>query len=435
VIPQNMPWSKEIELAILSLCAVGTNQEAVQEICSLVKPEHFYSDKHKLIFEAIRSMVEEGTVIDMPKLCERITASGLMEKCGGPVFMESLTDFGNCSADYHGDCCILKRYAMLRGMIKAGMAIIARASLATDDPADIAEGTIKFLRELESDLLSDHSTAAERDNAIEMAASLESQSRAVVVTGIEKLDAELGGFRSGELVIIGAETGVGKTVFARQIRRAACKRGIHGLYCSGEMDGEQLSAREAASRTGIPLRKFRNPWEMEKTDFNLVLDFAAGECDKCSVLSGNLSVSRVTSAAMEIRRRKNLGFMMVDYDELVDAPGKTEFEKQNTVARACKSVAMGNHIPVFLLSQVRKLQQGERADKPSRHRLFGGSAKANDASTILFIDRPFVRDLEGDQTQAKIYILKNRNGSIGHIDCLFNISTMRFAAIETTQIP
>jgi len=324
---------------------------------------------------------------------------------------------------------------MLRGEVRAGMAMVERALLATDDPADIAQGTIGFLQQLEGELLSDHSTVLERDSAIGMAAFLETQTRAIVVTGIDNLDAELGGFRAGELVIIGAETGVGKTICARQIRRESCKRGIHGLYCSGEMDGEQLSMREAASRTGIPLRKFRNPWEMQRDDFNRVLDFASGECDKCAVLSGNLSVSRINSAASEIKRRGNLGFLMVDYDELVEAPGKTDFEKQNAVARACKSIAMGSHIPVFLLSQLRKLQAGERSDKPNRHRLFGGSAKANDASTILFIDRPFVRDLQGDETEATIFIIKNRNGNMGNIKCRFVISRMRFVEDTEELIP
>lgn len=429
-----MPWSKEIEKAILCFCMTTESQDAIKEVVSSVRPDYFYSQSHKIIFRSISDMVETGSAVDMPKVFENLSSDGHIEEAGGFEFISSLTDFGNSSVDYQGDCTLLKKYAMLRGIIKAGIATVNRAMLGMDAPEEISRSSIEFMQQLENELLADTSTTLERDNAVSMVSKLEKQSRATVMSGIPKLDSDLGGFRAGELIIIAAETGVGKTVFARQIRRETCSRGIHGLYCSGEMDGEQLSMREAAGRTGISQHKFRNPWEIHPEEFTKIMDYAACECDKCSVLSGNLTVSRINRATSAIKRKGTLGFIMVDYDELVDAPGKTDFEKQNAVARACKALAMANAVPVFLLSQLRKLQAGEKAEKPSRHRLFGGSAKANDASTILFIDRPYVRNLEGDDTESKVYIIKNRNGAVGHVPCRFNIARMRFTEDTTAQL-
>ena len=429
----NLPWSKELELAVLCHCLL--NPESVEEIIHLLKPEHFYSEAHRAIFSNIVGMAEAKRSIDLPNLLERLQAGENIELAGGYSYVASLADFSNCSIDYHGDCMIIKRYAMLRAMTKAFVSGQVRAMQGTDDPADISRGTIKFLQQLELELLSDSSTKTERDNAVEMCASLETASRAVAVTGIQRLDDDLGGFRAGELIVIAAESGVGKTVAARQIRRESCIRGVHGLYCSGEMDGEQLSEREAAARTGISLHKIRNPWKMQKQDFGRVLDFASMECDKCAVLSANLSVSRITAAANEMRRRGHLGFLIVDYDELVDAAGSTELEKQNNVVRGCKALAMSHHVPVVLLSQLRKIQQGEKADKPSIHRLYGGGGKVKNASTILFIDRPYVRNLSGDETASTIYLIKNRNGKVGQLACRFNITRMRFTEDEGFQVP
>jgi replicative DNA helicase len=428
-----LPWSKELEIAVLCECVI--NPGSAEEICQLLKPEHFYSEAHKVIFRRIVDLGKKGQSVDMPNLWERLRAEGEIEKAGGDVYVASLTDFANSSVDYHSDCMILKRYAMRRALAKTGLALHQRAMAALDDPGEISQGVIGQLQQLGAELLSDSSTTSERDNALEMRASLETASPSRVVTGIPKLDEDLGGFRAGELITVAAETGVGKTVFARQIRRESCARGVHGLYCSGEMNGEQLSAREAAARTGIPQSKFRNPWKMERDELRRVLDFASMECDKCALLSANLSVSRITSAALEIRRRGCLGFIVIDYDELVEGHGATELEKQTSVVRTSKSLAMSLKVPVILLSQLRKLQQGERADKPLIDRMYGAGAKKKDSSSILFIDRPSVRNLEGDEAAATIFVVKNREGKVGHLPCQFQISRMQFHADEGGAIP
>ena len=117
---------------------------------------------------------------------------------------------------------------------------------------------------------------------------------------------------------------------------------------------------------------------------------------------------------------------MLDYDELIDVPGKDEWEQQKTLTRAAKSLAIELDCVCILISQLRKPLASEDRAKPRLQSLYGSGAKAKHASIVLYVDRPFVRDLEGDETAAKIFILKSRDGQVGYADCLFNVKTLCF---------
>ena len=158
----NMPWSKEIEKAVLCFCGIGENQDAIKEITSSLRPEYFYADANKVIFEAICSMVNSGRAVDMPNLSEYLTSSDSIERAGGYEYITGLTDFSNSSVDYLGDCQTIKKYAMLRGIAKACLATFHRAVLASDSPEEISQSTINFLQRLEAELLSDTSRTYEQ---------------------------------------------------------------------------------------------------------------------------------------------------------------------------------------------------------------------------------------------------------------------------------
>ena len=158
----NMPWSKEIEKAVLCFCGIGENQDAIKEITSSLRPEYFYADANKVIFEAICSMVNSGRAVDMPNLSEYLTSSDSIERAGGYEYITGLTDFSNSSVDYLGDCQTIKKYAMLRGIAKTCLATFHRAVLASDSPEEISQSTINFLQRLEAELLSDTSRTYEQ---------------------------------------------------------------------------------------------------------------------------------------------------------------------------------------------------------------------------------------------------------------------------------
>ena len=102
------------------------------------------------------------------------------------------------------------------------------------------------------------------------------------------------------------------------------------------------------------------------------------------------------------------------------------FEQQRYIVRASKSLAMELACPAIVISQLRKSLQGEDRKKPTLQRLYGSGAKAKHSSTVIYVDRPYVQELAGDETEARIVVAKNRDGKVGAIEARFNVRTLRF---------
>jgi replicative DNA helicase len=127
-----------------------------------------------------------------------------------------------------------------------------------------------------------------------------------------------------------------------------------------------------------------------------------------------------------MKRSTGLDLLILDYDELIEAEGTTEFDQQRVIARTAKSLAIELKCVVILISQLRKATSREDAGKPTLQRLYGNAAKQKFASFIILADRPYVRKLDGDEKQAELQLLKSRDGKTGRIKATFNVKSLRF---------
>ena len=118
----------------------------------------------------------------------------------------------------------------------------------------------------------------------------------------------------------------------------------------------------------------------------------------------------------------------------MQAEGNTETEQQRIIARAAKSLAIELKCAVILISQLRKATQGEDAGKPTLQRLYGSTAKQKFASFVILADRPYVRELVGDEKEAELQLLKSRDGKTGRIKATFNIKSLRFEEEHTATV-
>jgi replicative DNA helicase len=87
-------------------------------------------------------------------------------------------------------------------------------------------------------------------------------------------------------------------------------------------------------------------------------------------------------------------------------------------------------MPIILISQLKKPTDKEDRAKPTISRLYGSGSKIKTASIILYADRPYVQDLQGDEKKARIVILKNRDGKVGSVECVFNVRTLEFEMVR-----
>jgi len=231
-----MPQNIEAEQALLS--AMIWNQDALQECLIELAPEDFYSPANRIIFNAIKRMFDEGRPIDIITLADVLKSEGNLEKAGGPEHLVGLSE--NYVADvWPNHIEMLRRDAILRSMIKASASISALAYNAPEDTKEVIDRAEQMLFEVTgrsvrssydilSNIMSDYFVSLE-----EM--SKNKGMRQGIYTGYPDIDRNLLGLRPGQMVVIGARPGVGKTSFALNIAVNAAQAGASVAFFSMEM--------------------------------------------------------------------------------------------------------------------------------------------------------------------------------------------------------
>ncbi len=187
-----------------------------------------------------------------------------------------------------------------------------------------------------------------------------------------------------------------------------------------------LKRRELAAAANVQPGKMRRDDLLTSDDRRALLEAASNECKVCKILDGELALARIRRAARKMNKQAGLDLLVLDYDELIDAPGKDEFDQQRNLVRGAKSLGMELRCAVILISQLRKPLSGEDATRPTLQRIYGSGSKTKHASVVILADRQYVRELQGDETEAQLFVLKNRDGRTGRIKATFDIRKLRF---------
>jgi len=380
-----------------------------------------------MIATSMLALHEAGTRPDLLAVHDDLVQNNEIEKAGGVAYVASLLDGIALQSDVLYVLRGLRRMASFRQAVHLAENIRQLAMEQAGRAESLLDSAVEKFSSLARDLESTEDDGTPYfDSAKEALSVAREGARLKIFTDIDKLDQWTGGFREGELVVLTAETGTGKSLLAAQIRARACRDNYHALFCSGEMSKAHLASRELATVSGVTPIKMRRDDLLTDEDFEALVNAASHQCKKCRILDGELSLSRIRRAARKMKGRSGLELLILDYDELIEAEGKTEFEQQRVIARTAKSLAIELKSAVILISQLRKTTAGEDAGKPTLQRLYGNAAKQKFASFIILADRPYVRELVGDEKEAELQLLKSRDGKTGRIKATFNIKSLRF---------
>ena len=420
-----LPHSQELEKAILGAILAGHKQRA--ELIDMLRTEDFFNEWHRRIFKVVLELQSEGQSADLLAVHDLLERGAALEGVGGIAYLASLGDGLPLGSDMLQSARNLRNKAVYRQAIRAASAIEQLAFEQAETPAQFLDDAIERLSTLAREIESSQDDGVTHFDAARRALmELDEDAGPKIFSDVYKLDKIIGGFRRGELVILTAETGSGKTLLAQQIRARACRDGFHSLFCSGEMFASHLKRRELAAVANVPALKMRPEDRLTAEDRQALLEAAAHECKRCRLLDGELEISRIRRASRKMKKQFGLDLLILDYDELIEAPGKTELEQQTNLVRKAKSIGMELSCPVILISQLRKPLSGEDAARPTLARIYGSGSKTKHASFVILADRPFVRELQGDEKEAQLFILKARDSQTGRIKATFNIRKLRF---------
>ena len=437
-----LPQNIEAEQSVLAACLL--NHEVTEEAVMRIKPENFFRPAHRIIFEAIQGLVNRRIPVDPISLADTLKAQGQLDAVGGRAYLAELADntFSLTSWERHVD--IVKRQAILRELVYASAQINALAYDAPDDVNEVVEEAEKMLLNVTEKRVS--STFRKMDElvneAYEQITILSNQKNHMVgvPTGFKDVDDLIHGFRGGDLVILAARPGVGKTSFALNLATNAAKAGVAVTFFSLEMGAEQLVQRILCSEARVSLSKLRSgliaegDWGAlaEHSGKLSQLDFYIDDAPGLTILEARAKARRELHGIKEGQK----GLIVVDYLQLMQpSPGaknKSTNDQVGEISRGLKILAKEMNMPVIALSQLsRAVEQRGKDKRPMLSDLRDSGSIEQDADIVMFIDRS-MNEIEAesesrpDLGMAKLIVAKHRNGATRDIDLAFNPEFTKF---------
>lgn len=421
----SLPTSVEAERSILG--GILLDNRAWSQAAQSLSSEDFSLDSHRRIYRRIVEMAASNTPIDLVTMVEELRRRRELEAVGDAGYVASLVDGVPDRPSIEHYVKIVKEKAQLRGLIFAAKAAIARA-MDGEKPTDIAGGLLETILDVEAQAQKSHAITP-RDFMPEVLRELELQAQAGglvgLPTGVDTLDMLTGGLRKGELIVVGALPGAGKTALACQIVAANAEAGNPTGLFSLEMSRWDLGKRFLSAVTPVSASRIRHPSHITKDEWP-ALATGAAEIAEWPVWfddSGTISIPELLARARLFISRMKVKLIVIDYLQLVRADARDIRERVGKVADALRQLAKAERIPVVLLSQLRRPQNVN--DAPTMIDLKESGDIEAHAHVVLLLHVPTGPD--GKPTgEDTIIIGKNRNGVRGPVPVTFSPVKLRF---------
>lgn len=428
------PNNIEAEQAVLG--GILINNEAINQILDILRPEDFYKEGHGVIFEAMVGLYDQGEPIDLITLTDYLTAKGLLEKAGGKEYLASLVDATSTSAglSYHAD--IVKDLAVRRKLISRCSTISEQCFLRAEQTEellemaeqsiyDIAEERVKegfrSMREVITDSFKRLETVSAADGYV-----------TGIPTGFTEFDKLTAGLQPSDLIVIAGRPSMGKTALALNIGyNAAEETGKAVAIFSLEMSKMQLGIRLLGFDAGIDATRLRTgflrdaDWERLTHSANRLAELPIFIDDSSSV-----SVLEMKAKCRRLKRKHDLALVIVDYLQLIQGRRSAESRQLeiSEISRALKAMAKDLNVPVVALSQLNRKVEDRPDKKPRLADLRESGAIEQDADVIVFIyrDEVYHPGNEDNRNMAEIIVAKQRNGPTGYFKLTFQKEITRF---------
>ncbi|HEX5774809.1 MAG TPA: replicative DNA helicase [Candidatus Paceibacterota bacterium] len=433
------PQSLDAERALLG--ALLLKPDAIHDIADAVRADSFYAEKHRLIYEAMRELVDRGEPIDVLSLSERLQANGALERVGGRAYLAELAGSAPAPGNFHHYAELVGRKHLMRSLIDASYEI-------TESAYDDARDTVEVLDDAEKKIMAIGNSSAVHKfvaladkvgDAWERIEALSQNDGAIrgVPTGFPDLDSLLSGLHKSDLIILAARPSMGKTSLALDIaRNAAVKNNVPVGIFSLEMSSEQLVDRMLAAESYINSWKMRTGAIHAEEDFGKIRD-ALETLSKAPIFiddkPGN-NILAMRAVARRLKRERGIGLIVVDYLQLM-SPTSTKasdsmVQQVTEISRSLKSLARELEVPVLALSQLSRAVE-QRGGKPRLSDLRDSGSIEQDADVVMFIHREDKINKESDRPNiAEILIEKHRNGPTGRCELFFDEKRTTFQPID-----
>lgn len=433
VVGQVPPHSDEAEKALL--CCMMIDENVPMEVMHTVSAEDFYYRSHENIYRAMSRIWNDNRPIDLVTVTQELDSMGLLSDVGGAQYISVLSGYLASSANYKAHADIIKKDSQLRQLMNAANDILKKCYASED-----AHETLQYAEKAISDVAESQGVRALmpfEDAVNEAVADFDAvyrdpKAKKGLQTGFRDLDYLLGGLGAGDLVIIAARPGQGKTsigmnivgkVATAHIRDGVASKTEQPAVCaifSLEMPAAQLAKRMICSLAQVDFAKMSKGEIKSADEWRKITNARASLCmSKIFVDDTSLTTPmEILSKCRRLKReQKRLDLVMVDYLTLMSSGKRTENRQQDVseISRTMKLAAKELGVPILLLSQLsRESEKNKR--RPQMSDLRESGAIEQDADIILFIYREHANDEQSpDKNVAELIVGKHRNGPLGTI--------------------
>ena len=446
------PQAQELEDSVLG--AIMLEKDAYGTVADLLRPEVFYKDQNRMVYEAIRELAGKEQPTDALSVAEKMRSLGTLEKAGGAVYIAELTRRVASAAHlrYHAE--IIAKKATARDLIAMAAQIEEKGFDETQDVDELMQEAEAGIFEISQ--RSQKRDVTQIDPVIEEAfARMEKASRndgsiSGIPSGFHALDKITSGWQTPDLIIIAARPAMGKTAFVLSMaKNMAIDRNIPVAIFSLEMSNVQLVNRlimNVCELEGDRIKTGKMSRE-EALRLNTKINIMKG---KPLYLDDtpSLSIFELRSKARKLVREHGIKMIIIDYLQLMNAQGSSFGSREQEVSiisRNLKALAKELDLPIIALSQLNRgveARQGVEGKTPQLSDLRESGAIEQDADMVCFIHRPEYYHLYNDDKTGKdlrglaqIIVAKHRNGATDSIWLRFRGKFAKFQNEEEAIDP
>lgn len=448
--PRQMPSAPEAEASLLGTMMVyhDAARTAMEEG---IREDDFYTDANRRIFNAMVSLYNQGSPIDMTTVYTRLQDMNLLEQAGGIEYLTRISDAAVTSANTKSYVKMIHNKSITRQMITAAESIVndgfeggedidayldASEKAILDVSRNRKAGEFKTPQELVSSVLENIRQMSENHSEI-----------TGLKTGFRELDNTIHGLQRGDMIVVAARPSMGKTAVSLNLALNVAlynKPGAVAIF-SLEMAAEQLETRLLGARSHVHL-EFLKTGRLNNDQWNAVNE-AASDLAQSEIYiddTPGIKMSEIFSKCRRLQADRGLNLVLIDYIQLISGSGGKSSESRqqevSEISRNLKALARELKVPVIALSQLSRTVEQRENKRPMLSDLRESGAIEQDADIVMMLYRESYYDEaakeEADKTgseRLEINIAKHRNGAVRKVYLAFEAPTNALYNIQVND--
>lgn len=430
------PQDIEAEQSVLGAMLISA--DVIDNIACILKSSDFYRPTHGIIFDTILTLRNRNEPADALTVKNELEKIGKIDIIGGAPYLHTIISHVVTLTNVEYYARIIKEKSMLNKIINVGRRIEQLGCSVIDANID------DIIDKIQTEVFN-LTTVNKSNDWVRVNKAFEETIREIeekncnhnnitgVPTGFVDLDDLTGGFTGGQMVIVAARPGIGKSTFGLDVcRNLSIKHKIPSAIFSFEMSRNEIVSRMISAECKINLSSLKKGTELKDEDWTRIAEIYSVIDDAPLFIddSANLTMNEIKSKCRRLKKQEGIELVVIDYLQLM-ASNKRHVESRqqevSEISRSIKVLAKELNIPIIAIAQLNRGAE-QRVDKrPMMSDLRESGSLEQDADIIILLNRPSIYNENDRPGEADIIVAKHRNGETRTIPVAFQGHYSKFA--------